>query len=147
MILAQGKLILEEVLELFEACGLVVVPSGTPDAAISSNAVRRGSVELKLDPGAEPLDLPHIAKEIADVSVVNTGMFVEFGMSDLALLEEVDMNNLAKFGPGGFLGPDRKWQKPPKHPKPDLASVLKLQGWEQPETSRETHTTNTSVSG
>lgn len=67
-----------------------------------------------------------------DLSVVNTGTLSALGVPDLPFLEEVDKNNLAKFGPGGYRadgtdekpGPVGKWMKPPGHKPPDIAGVL-----------------------
>ena len=135
MILKQAKLIFEEMFELFEACGVAVT---VPNAYISSTATYEPK-DFKLVTQKLPdnEDLPHIAKEIADLSVVTTGMFIEFGMCDTVILEEVDRNNLAKFGEGGYLDENRKWRKPPNHPVPDLEKCLKDQGWATEETVNE----------
>lgn len=138
MIHAQARLILEEVMELFDAAGL--------DLSLSENYVEtglkrpfhRGDLELKSRHDYYPIELPDLAKEIADVSVVTTGMFTEFGIDDEEVLAAVDENNLAKFDPlnEGYLDENRKWRKPPNHPKPDIRSILIEQGWE-PEKSNE----------
>lgn len=127
MILAQAKLIWEEVFELFDACNIAVV---LKQELGEKTAILPVDIDLHILDYPEDLDLPHIAKEIADISVVNTGMACEFGISDLPVLEAVDDNNLAKFGPGGYLDKNRKWRKPPDHPSPDLRKVLADQGWE-----------------
>lgn len=141
MILAQAKLVLEEFLELMEACGLELYHTYAGDRnegdGIDPKLVRYG---LKRNSDL-PRDLPHIAKEMADLSVVLTGLFNEFGIADVPILEEVDANNLAKFGPGGYLDENRKWRKPPNHPKPDIRALLIDQGWVEPEVSREEGTT------
>jgi predicted HAD superfamily Cof-like phosphohydrolase len=130
MVLAQAKLVLEETLELLEACGIKVETG-------FGETLDRKDLHLTIDRELTNEDLPHIAKEIADVSVVTTGMFSEFGIADVPVLEEVDANNLAKFGPGGYLDENRKWRKPPNHPTPDIGQVLKNQGWANPEISHE----------
>lgn len=131
ILVKQARLIVEEVFELMEACGVELrLDDGQDEAAplcFKDFCFRAGT----------PDTLDHIAKEAADVSVVNTGLLVECGILDIPLLEEVDANNLAKFGPGGYLDENHKWRKPPNHPTPDLKRVLRAQGWEQPEVSRE----------
>lgn len=131
MIIAQAKLIYEEVYELFDALGVQIIEEPF-----------LGGIYLEFIDDNATIDLPHVAKELADVSVVVTGMFSEFGISDDAVLTAVDENNLDKFGPGGYLDENRKWRKPPNHPKPDMAKVLKEQGW----TGDETNTENLPIS-
>jgi Phosphoribosyl-ATP pyrophosphohydrolase len=123
MILSQARLILEEVLEVFEACGLSLVWMPPESSQI-------GKFELFPHTPGSPIEITEVAKELADLSVVTTGMFSEFGMSDQPILEAVDTNNLGKFGPGGYLDERRKWRKPPNYPKPDIARVLRDQGWD-----------------
>lgn len=134
----QCRLIVEEVCELVEACGFQIA---TPDDYVGR--------DFDLIPIKDhKLNLPEIAKEAADVSVVSMGLLSECGIADAALLEEVDVNNLAKFGPGGYMDEHKKWRKPKDHPKPDIAALLTLQGWDKPELSNETTKTDqVSVSG
>lgn len=160
MILKQLKLILEETMEVIEACGY--------ELRITSEAVNlRADCEygdhlqtlLKYD----ELELvaafddnvhvehvhngiPHIAKELADLSVVTTGMFSELGISDLAVLEEVDANNLSKFAPGAYVDENHKLRKPPTYQPADINSVLVSQGWTQLEVCREEQTNEVPVS-
>ncbi len=133
MILAQAKLILEEAFEVLEACGVSAVLTGIlpEERLLPGDIVRRDDLRLVLT--GPVMSLPDVAKELADLSVVTTGMFSEFGIPDESILEAVDNNNLAKFGPGGYLNDERKWCKPPNHPKPDLKSLLGLNGDGQPE--------------
>ncbi len=63
----------------------------------------------------------------ADLSVVTIGTLSAIGVDDLVILEEVDNNNLAKFGPGGKRRDDGKWEKPPGHKPPDIEGVLAKQ--------------------
>lgn len=69
------------------------------------------------------------AKEVIDgcmdTFVVTTGILVSMGLPDEPFQEEVDRNNLAKFGPGGHKDEETgKWIKPPGHQPPDIAGVL-----------------------
>jgi predicted HAD superfamily Cof-like phosphohydrolase len=131
MIQAQARIILEEFMEAMEACGCEVYQYEADGRAL----VTRKDLDVHVKPGAV-INLPEVAKELADLSVVTTGMFAEFGIADVPVLEEVDANNLAKFGPGCYLDERRKLHKPPNHPKPDIKSILMQQGW-GPETTDE----------
>lgn len=139
MILRQAKLIMEEVLELMEACGVGVhlKHSTYTDPSYLDRSLTRDDIYLTLDKPPTDASLPHIAKELADVQVVNTGMFSEFGISDSAILSEVNHNNLAKFSEGGYIDENGKWRKPPNHPSPDLEHVLRSQGWNPEKTDEE----------
>ncbi len=125
LILSRSKLILEEVFELLEVCGVGVYVNCVGGRI----CVDRETFKVILNRLPFDEELPEIAKELADCSVVITGTFSEFGISDDSILEETDNNNLGKFGVGGFLDANHKWNKPPDHPKPDIASLLKKQGW------------------
>jgi predicted HAD superfamily Cof-like phosphohydrolase len=134
MCVARCKLILEEALEVCEACGVSLYVSMDGDGGLVP--VRRQDIALEHNPDRVD-SLDHIAKEVADLSVVTIGTFADLGIADVPVLEEVDANNLAKFGPGGHLDANLKWKKPPGHPSPDIAQVLVDQGWKKPEVSRE----------
>lgn len=64
-----------------------------------------------------------------DTIVTARGIMVGCGVADVALEYEVDMNNLEKFGPGCYKDANGKHCKPPGHPAPDIAGLLKKQGW------------------
>jgi len=74
-----------------------------------------------------PPDLVEIADGCADISVVTIGTLSACGIADEAILEEVDLNNLAKFGLGGYRRADGKWIKPAGHQPPDIQALLKSQ--------------------
>ena len=63
-----------------------------------------------------------------DMSVVAIGTVIACGACDVGLLEAVDANNLAKFGPGHTIREDGKVVKPADHTPPDLHQVLVNQG-------------------
>jgi hypothetical protein len=78
-------------------------------------------------------NLVGIADGCADTSVVTIGTLSACGIKDNPLLEEVDGNNLGKFGPeaianGAGYNADGKWVKAKNHPKPDIEGVLRKQG-------------------
>lgn len=77
-----------------------------------------------------PPDLIQIADGCADISVVTVGTLLACGIQDEPLLAAVDCSNLKKFAPGATRRADGKWLKPPDWKAPDIASVLKEQGWE-----------------
>jgi predicted HAD superfamily Cof-like phosphohydrolase len=117
----RARLILEEALETVEALGFKA--SATMGFSVVS------SKDFILLDGPEP-DLVEIADGCADISVIATGTLIACGIEDAELLAEVDKNNLAKFGEGGYRREDGKWMKPPGHKSPDITAVLKSQGME-----------------
>lgn len=121
----QARLLLEETMEAIEAMGVKI---------LSPNKGKVVYQDLSLEPDPSfPMDLPHIAKELADVRVVATGTMSLHGMMDRPIQEEVDENNIAKYGSGIRFRADGKVEKPPNHPKPNLAAVLVAQEYEQNE--------------
>lgn len=138
-ILNRAHLILEEVFELIEAMGVKLTPTtqyiGQINSALMDNRgnfdnLTKKDLILHIDEMPVAEDLPHIAKELADLSVVNVGTFSEFGLSDDAILKAVDQNNLEKFSDGAYVDENRKLRKPPDFVNVDLSPILKKQGWE-----------------
>jgi predicted HAD superfamily Cof-like phosphohydrolase len=116
----RAKMILEEALETIQALGFNVIMK---------------PFDLELEISAHQTHEPNlieIADGCADIKVVTTGTLSALGISDIPLQEEVDKNNLAKFGPGAYRREsDGKWIKPPGHKPPDIEGVLLAQGWEK----------------
>jgi predicted HAD superfamily Cof-like phosphohydrolase len=71
-----------------------------------------------------------MADGLADTMVICAGGMAICGIADLPLLREVDDNNLLKLDTGYFDAERGKFIKAKNHPKPDIAKVLKAQGWE-----------------
>lgn len=75
-------------------------------------------------------DLESTVDALTDGSVVLTGGYTDIGVEPGPCQEEVDLNNLAKFGPGGYRSngedgkPVGKWIKPPDHPAPDIKGAI-----------------------
>lgn len=108
-----ATLLYEEVMETIDALGVEISPPGKVFA--DGTPVRiKGSFRL-----GDVLD------GVADVSVVNTRILSVIGAPDLPLLELVDANNLAKFGPGHTIRSDGKLVKPPGHQPPDLGDYVR----------------------
>ena len=117
----RARLIFEEAMELIEALGVCVNKY--------LNAPNNDEWSFSIE--SDILDLAHIAKESADLSVVNTGTLVSLGIPDKPVLDAVDDNNLDKFGPGSYVNEYGKLIKPPNHPKPDMMKVLVDHGFRQ----------------
>lgn len=98
--LLRARLIYEEAMETIHALGCCV---STID----------GCADVILDFRFTP-DLVGIVDGCADVSVVTIGTLIACGVPDSALLEMVDVNNLAKFGKGHSFRPDGKVIKAPE---------------------------------
>jgi predicted HAD superfamily Cof-like phosphohydrolase len=112
----RASLILEEVIETLDALGFQIEKQSEDknDTATKIVAV----------PNGKKPNLIEIADGCADVSVVISGTLSSCGIPDLKLLDMVDDNNLAKFGPGGYRREDGKWIKPPNHEKPKISEYL-----------------------
>ncbi len=120
--LLRAKLIFEEAMELIkDGLGVEVSIDSTGVIVDGKEDVSFG---FKI---AGPGDLTLIADGVADLSVVNIGTALACGLEDQRILEIVDRNNLAKFGPGHSYRFDGKLIKPPNHKKPDLKSEIELQ--------------------
>lgn len=114
----RASLILEETLETLEGLGFRVIVNG--------QEVRAKDVEFR------PTDAPDLILTVdgcADLSVVTVGTLSACGVADGDVLEAVDLNNLAKFGPGSYRRADGKWMKPPNHPLPPILDILLDQGY------------------
>lgn len=116
----RARLLLEEVLELIEAMGIDVLPQHLHDGKLTFEGV------ILTESNREP-DIEKVADGCADVSVVNTGTMIAFGISDVDLLREVDLNNILK-ADTGHRDEHGKFIKHPDHPAPNIQRVLLMQG-------------------
>ena len=116
----QLSIILEELLELIAASGYEIYDEfGGP--------IRHHDVSIN-ETGLKP-DLVEMVDGCLDLNVVVTGLLSKMGVADVALQDEVNQNNLAKFGPGGYRREDGKWIKPPDHKPPRILKLLVEQGY------------------
>lgn len=120
----RASLILEEALETIKALGFSAVATSGDKAVV----IKKKKVEFF--PEYEP-DLIEVADGCADTSVVTIGTLSACGIADEAILQEVDLNNLKKFGEGHRIREDGKLLKPPGHQPPNFEKVLLLQGWQK----------------
>jgi predicted HAD superfamily Cof-like phosphohydrolase len=109
----RAKLILEEAFETIEGLGFKLTNSADPVAAFFNYCEK---VEPNL---IETID------GCCDIKVVTTGTLSACGLPDDPFQVEVDLNNLAKFGPGHSRRSDGKLIKPPDFKGPDIAGILK----------------------
>lgn len=119
----RARLILEEAIETVEALGFdfrEVLSCDEPD-------FQTGKECIKLFDEYPP-SLVEIADGCADISVVTIGTLIACGIKDRPLLEEVDRNNLAKFGGKPIIREDGKLVKPEGWKGPDIKRVLEEQG-------------------
>lgn len=76
------------------------------------------------DPADAPLDLPAVAKELADIEMVTTGTSVELGIPHDRVCAEVHASNMRKV-PGEIVGHGAgKAVKPPGWTPPNIQGVL-----------------------
>lgn len=115
----RAMLILEEALEtIVKGLGLTVtLKSGTE----KDYRIEAENLDY-LDNGH--VNIIELADGCADLSVVNTGTLIAFGIKDADLLEEVDRSNMAKFAPGHYINEHGKLIKPPGWRKPDIAKAI-----------------------
>lgn len=126
--LLRAKLILEEAIETIKALGVGLwFIDGEGYWDFGDHEIVMDQVQFTA--GFNP-NLIEIADGCADLSVVTIGTLSACGIGDKDLLECVDRNNLAKFGPGHSIRADGKLVKPADHQPPDIAGVLKAQGWD-----------------
>lgn len=130
VIFTRLRLLFEELLETAYDMGVdVFVRTGRSNENGEERLAGLNLTDLRfIKSKSRDTNLAGVADGLADISVVNTGTMSAFGLADESLLEEVDNNNLAKFGPGGYMGTDGKYHKPPDHRPPDINKILALQG-------------------
>lgn len=109
----RAKLTLEEAIETINALGYAV--------KVTAPGV------YGLDKMFEP-NLEEIVDGCADSIVIATGTLSACGVSDVAIQDEVDNNNLSKFAPGSYRREDGKWIKPPTWTPPKIKEILVGQG-------------------
>ncbi len=116
----RAALILEECLETIEALGFFVSGEETNGLRIHNVYLIEDKEPIK----ESPASLIEVVDGCCDISVVTIGTLSAFGVPDLPVLNLVDQNNLAKFGPGCTIAEGGKVIKPPHHKKPNFSSVL-----------------------
>jgi len=113
--LSQMKIIWEEIGELLVAMRIDVQDFG--------------KYEEDLYVSLEPFDLTETADALADIIYTCLGMANACGIAMKPVLDEVCENNLLKLKTG-TMNAEGKLVKHLEHPKPDIAGLLKTQGWE-----------------
>ena len=116
--LLRARLIMEEALETIHSLGFNVA---FDDFEIADKADFNDFIEF-IENGEE--DLEGVADGVCDISVVSIGTLSACGLKDKPLLEAVDANNLAKFGPGHSWNEYGKLIKPPDHKPPDFEKLV-----------------------
>ena len=120
----RARLILEEVLEKIRY-GLGVnisIQSSLGKVRLLPEMIKDGKIEFSV--GGLVQDLVEIIDGCCDISVVNSGTLIACGIRDIDFQQEVDENNLAKFGPGGYRDENGKWLKPKDHTPPKIKEML-----------------------
>lgn len=120
----RARLVLEEALETIEALGFDVCLPFRRRAATEAETVEMDAVSLL--PNFKE-DLAKIADGCADLSVVTIGTLSSCGLSDIALLEEVDQNNLDKIRAPMNWDEFGKLIKPADHQPPRIEMILEHQ--------------------
>lgn len=90
-------------------------------------AIERAQVMRDVDETPLRVNLPELAKELADVDVIIEGTRLEFGIHGAPIAVLVHASNMAK--EGGTLREDGKVLKPEGWQPPDIEGELCRQGW------------------
>lgn len=78
----------------------------------------------------KPPDLVEVADGLADILVVALGTAVACGINLTPVFEAVMATNWEKFAEGATMREDGKFVKPPNWQPPDVAGLLRAQGWD-----------------
>ncbi|WP_030193489.1 MazG nucleotide pyrophosphohydrolase domain-containing protein [Streptomyces sp. NRRL S-87] len=120
--------------EFHEACGL---EARDRPAEVSAKLARHRQDLIEEEVGelaeaAAEGGLAEFAHELADVVYVAFGTALVHGIDLEAVLAEVHRANMSKLGPDGrpTLRADGKVLKGDRYRAPDVAAVLRAQGWE-----------------
>lgn len=118
--LLRARLILEEALETIRDMGLGFFHNGEHESPMQIMDTHQLEV-------VAPFELIGTVDGCADLLVVTTGTLSALGVSDMAIMREVDINNLKKFGPGSYKDSFGKHCKPPNHHAPDIGKLIEAQ--------------------
>lgn len=120
-----AKVLFEEVEEaIFKGLGISIIPA--IDGGNCGDGIQKYEKRFVV---TAPFNMVEAIDGALDTIVTARAIMIGCGVADVALEYEVDMNNLEKFGPGSYRREDGKHCKPPGHPAPDIAGLLKKQGW------------------
>lgn len=108
-----------------EACETVFALMGTEAGVAIMESVGSDVAWKRLGRGQG--DLSEIADGCIDLQVVCAGTLSEAGIADVPLIEAVMDANDAKVG--GGVDANGKFMKPPGWRPPDVAGLLRAQGW------------------
>lgn len=127
----RARLLMEEVLEtIVDGLGVDIDLSATIDSACID--------DFEFYAQESEYNATQLLDGCCDVNVITTGTLIAAGMADAEPQRLVDENNLAKFGPGGYLRDDGKWIKPADHQPPNLATEVSRQHMTLPLSKGET---------
>jgi predicted HAD superfamily Cof-like phosphohydrolase len=131
------QLLLEEVLELAEASGVVVLQTLNEQQLKEIKGAKEGepvhvAITKKkqnfyiIKDYKEEVDLVEVADALADIEYVNLGAGAAYGLDVQEFFDEVHDSNMTKFV-DGYRDETGKWRKGPSFREPDLKQVLKNQ--------------------
>jgi predicted HAD superfamily Cof-like phosphohydrolase len=115
----------EEFVELLEAC-VDVERDDLKFQALTD------ALDVLIECSKIRVDLPEVADALCDSSWILHGSYLEFGIDHRSVESEVYRSNMSKLGADGkpVKRADGKITKGPNFSPPDIAGVLKRQGWE-----------------
>lgn len=118
------KLTLEELLEFAKGSGVNVCL----DLGGNTYSLEDWKEHLVFEDTKE-VDLQEVVDGIADISYVNYGAALTWGIDMEPIEKIVQEANMAKFGEGGYRREDGKWMKPPdwEDPAPKIKAEIERQ--------------------
>jgi predicted HAD superfamily Cof-like phosphohydrolase len=122
------RLIAEEFVELLEAAGAWAATTAIKEN-IEHAITSIGEKATMTGKPIAPFDMVEVADALADLQVVICGSELEFGIDGAKVLDEVMASNLSKVG-STIRGDGKIMKDAPGFFRPDIARVLKEQGWE-----------------
>lgn len=117
----RAKLIFEECMETISALGVTIGLRLKEENSII-RPLQLFDFHYLFD--ANAFNLIEVIDGCCDISVVTTGTMIALGLPMEPFLEEVDVNNLQKFGEGHSFNAFGKLVKPPWHKPPRIQEVL-----------------------
>lgn len=125
------KLLLEEVLELAEASGIMVTIKLSEEQKKFLKEHEDGypavyNENLHITEHSNKVDLVEVTDALTDIDYVNLGAAVAYGLDLEPFQKEVQRSNMSKFI-DGHRREDGKWLKGPSYSETNLAPILEKQ--------------------
>ena len=113
-----ARIMLEEVMEtILDGMAITLLNKHTREP------IEFADIEFQIQDGVRP-NLVELIDGCCDTRYVATWVLCSWGIPDEQFQEEVDHNNILKFGPGHSWDDNGKLIKPPQHRPPQIEEIL-----------------------